>query len=106
VADITDGTVNTLGIGQIHDHFGPWIAAGTSTARHVYHPTEKSPEPTFGSRFGTACYFATCDAAVHFFDMAKVSPEVLHNLAMRADGNPAPAEDYGTASEWKEKQKQ
>jgi hypothetical protein len=77
VADITDGTVNTLGIGQIHDHFGPWIAAGTSTARHVYHPTEKSPEPTFGSRFGTACYFATCDAAVHFFDMAKVSPEVL-----------------------------
>jgi hypothetical protein len=47
--EITDGTVNTLGIGQIASDLGPWIAEGLSTARQVYPPTPERPG-SFGSR--------------------------------------------------------
>ena len=85
---LADGSVNILGIGQIRSHFGPWIAAGPSTSRYVYHPSDSPREPTFGGIEKDACYFATCDAAIHFVDMAGTEKTMLRYLTARADGHP------------------
>jgi hypothetical protein len=101
---ISDGTSVTLGMGQINSHFGPWIAAGPSTSRYVYHPSRDSKVPTFGSPHTGSCYFANCDAATYFLDMAKTDPKTLRYMADRADGNVIDRERvarYDTAAEWK-----
>lgn len=85
---LADGSVNTLGIGQIRSHFGPWIAAGPSTSRYVYHPSDNVRTPTFGGIEKDACYFATCDAAIHFVVMANTDKTTLKYLTARADGHP------------------
>ncbi len=84
ILDIKDGTSNTLGVGQIHDQLGPWIAAGSSTARRALHPKAKPQEPTFGSQYEGCAYFATCDAAPFFLDMASTDRDVLTKVATRS----------------------
>jgi len=104
IPDIRDGTSNTLGLGQIHSHFGPWIAAGPSTSRHVYDPSADSEAPSFGSPHVGGGYFANCDAYTYFLDMAKTDPKTLRYITERADGHPIDNEkvaSYRTASEWK-----
>ena len=51
IKDFPDGTSVTLAIGQIRNTLVPWIAAGTSTARFVYHPADKSGKPSFGGPY-------------------------------------------------------
>ncbi len=104
---IEDGTVVTFGLGQIHSELGPWIAAGPSTSRYVYHPSDEAKAPTFGSRYEGACYFARCDSSTFFLDMNKTPVKLLHNYADRADGailTDARRRDlalYPTAAQWK-----
>lgn len=101
---LADGSVNILGLGQIHSDFGPWLAAGPSTSRYVYHPSETPKAPTFGSLHEGACYFATCDAAIHFLDMAGTDPMTLRYLSGRADGHPIHSRKllwYKTAADWR-----
>lgn len=84
VLDIKDGTVYTLGIGEIHDHLGPWTAAGSSTARLVLHPDGKPKEPTFGSQYEGCAHFAMCDSWTFFLDMAGTDRDVLKRAASRS----------------------
>ena len=96
--------MNTLGLGQIHSDLGPWISAGPSTARLVYHPSAEVKTPTFGSPHVGGAYFANCDAYTYFLDMAKTNLATLRCLAARSDGRPIPTHEiprYGTATEWK-----
>jgi RNA polymerase sigma factor (sigma-70 family) len=104
ISDITDGTVNTLGIGEIDQSLGPWIAAGASTARFVFPPAAANKRPSFGSQYKDCAYFATCDASTYFLDMGRTDQRILGFLAERADGNVVNADDYygyPTLSAWK-----
>ena len=106
---ISDGSVNTLAVGQIHSQLGPWIAAGPSTSRHVYHPSDDSKVPSFGSRHEGGCYFANGDSYVYFLDLRKTPAVVLRDLAGRSDGTLIDHHKlprYRTAVEWKASLKQ
>jgi len=86
-AMIADGLSQTLAFGEIQNELGPWTAAGLSTARHVYHPTDRPTVSTFGGPFDGACYFATCDGAELFLDIARTPARALHALATRDGGD-------------------
>src|SRR5438132_228656 len=93
-------------VGQIHNSLGPWIAAGSSTARHTYHPTASDKTPTFGSQHEGCAYFANGDGFAYFFDMARTDERILGFLARRDDfpDGQVKADDYfryATASAWK-----
>lgn len=99
---IADGTSATFAIGQINDELGPWIAAGFSTARHVYHPSDVFMAPTFGSHYDGGCYFVNCDSYAYFLDIDKTPARTLHALATRAGGELIMGvAQYKTAAEWK-----
>lgn len=107
IGDIPDGTSFTLAIGQIHENLGPWIAAGSSTARFACHPSEPGQKSSFGSQYPGCAYFVNGDGFAYFFDMANTEKQILYFLAGRDDG-PAgaiKADDYlryASASEWKQ----
>jgi hypothetical protein len=99
---IEDGAVNTLALGQISEQLGPWIAAGHSTSRHVYHQNDTFTAPTFGSG-QLGCYFATCDSFAFFLDVDKTDADTFHALATRAGGEvilPNLVARYKTRKEW------
>ena len=103
-ATIADGTSSTLALGQIQDELGPWTAAGLSTARHVYHPTDRRTVSTFGGRFDGACYFANCDSYVYFLDIAKTPARTLYALTTRDGGEFVETDSivrFRDATEWK-----
>ena len=84
--DFTDGTSNTLGIGQIAEELGPWIAGGTATSRQLVHPWD-GLTPTFGSQYENGCYFANCDSASYFLVLEETPEEILRKLVTRAGGD-------------------
>ena len=103
-APIADGTSKTLAIGQIQDALGPWTAAGLSTARYVYHPSDRSTAATFGGPLAGACYFATCDGYVFFLDIAKTPARTVYAYTTRAGGEfdgLDPVIRFRDAAEWK-----
>lgn len=85
IADVTDGTVSTLGFGQIVNDLGPWIAEGLSTARQVFAPTAKAPG-TFGSQYKSGCYFVMCDSSPFFHKLDADADVVLQKAATRSGG--------------------
>jgi hypothetical protein len=108
IAGITDGTTRTLGVGEINDDVGPWIAAGASTARRLIHPAQQANEPTFGSRQHGCAYFATCDGFSFFVDIGRSNQVIVDGLPTRAGGEAGEATDYfrfPSAAAWKKDQK-
>jgi hypothetical protein len=86
IADIEDGTVNTLALGQVINDLGPWIAEGLATARQAHAPTDKHPG-AFGSLYHkNGCYMAFCDASARFMIFDEKTNAVLQWLAARNDG--------------------
>ncbi|MHC4401117.1 MAG: RNA polymerase sigma factor [Planctomycetota bacterium] len=113
-ADLKDGTVGKLALGQIHSHLGPWIAAGPATSRHVYHPSDRSDAPSFGSPYEGGCYLADLSASAYFRDMARTAPESLRLMtdreALYTRNQPSASREfrevrtkhcYATAAEWR-----
>ncbi len=86
VSQISDGTTNTLAIGQISKELGPWIAAGHSTARFIRHTGESEEEqpPNFGGVDHDAAFFVFCDGSMSFIDLLGSQPEGLKALATRS----------------------
>jgi len=75
-----------------------------STARHVYHPTDRPTVSTFGGRFDGACYFANCDSYVYFLDVAKTPVRTVHALTTRDGGEFVETDSivrFRDATEWK-----
>jgi len=104
VSEIIDGTSHTMAVGQVHDRLSPWIAAGPFSSRFVYHPSDKPNQPTFGSQFGGAAYFAFGDGASHFLLMGELLPRTLYALATRDGMEPFDGAEifrYPSAVEWK-----
>lgn len=104
VPGITDGTSRTLGVGQVNDELGPWIAAGPSTSRRLFHPSEPAPEPAFGSRYKGCAYFATSDGFSFFMDMGRSNKAIVDGLPTRAGGEAGESTDYfrfQSVAEWK-----
>ena len=104
IKDFPDGTSVTLAIGQIHDNLGPWIAAGTSTARFVYHPSDRNGKPSFGGPHVGCAYVANCDGYAYFLDMKRTDKKILRFMTERADGefvNMNDAFHYANSAEWK-----
>ena len=101
---IEDGSSCTFALGQINDELGPWTAAGFSTSRHAYHPSDTFTAPTFGSQYVGGCYFVNCDSYAYFLDIDKTGARNFHALATRAgweslDSSALPR--FNTATEWK-----
>ncbi len=100
---IADGTVNTFALGQVRDELGPWTAAGFSTARHAYHPSDSFTAPTFGSRYDGGCYFVNCDSVAYFLDIDRTGARTFHALATRSGGefvDRSALPRYKSAMEW------
>jgi hypothetical protein len=85
LADITDGTVSTLGIGQVNEDLGPWIAEGRSTARQLFEATKEMPA-SFGSDYGKGAMFATVDSMAGYFPFNKTTLPILQQMATRSGG--------------------
>ncbi len=104
ITDINDGTSATLAAGQIHSDFGPWIAAGASTARFINPPSERAKTPGFGSQHNGAAYFANGDGLIYFWDIGACRPDLVHAIAGRDDGILFDSDTaflrFTTASEW------
>jgi BlaR1 peptidase M56 len=94
VRDITDGTVMTLAVGQIHSDLGPWLAAGPSTARYAYPPEGSQGNPSFGSQFKQGWFAATGDASTWFVDAQRANGKGLQLLVQRNDRTPVSVDDY------------
>lgn len=86
IPDVRDGTSTTVAIGQIHDHIGPWIAAGASTARFLHSATERTDSLGFGSPYDHAAFFANADGFTYLLDLASSDPDALNALGGRHDG--------------------
>ncbi len=86
INEITDGTANTLAIGQINKAFGPWIAAGNSTSRFLYIEASLNDDATFGSSKDAGCFFANLDSHPYFLDLAHSSLEFVRALTTAAGG--------------------
>ena len=102
---ISDGTMSTLAFGQIHDHLGPWMAAGSSTSRFLFHPLERGESASFGSQYGDFCHVSKCDGHVNFMDIKNSTAIGLTAHVSRAGkdeqlliGN---LRNYKNVAEWK-----
>lgn len=82
-AAITDGTVSTLGFGQIDHDLGPWIAEGLGTARQLFAATKDMPA-SFGSGYGKGAMFATVDSMAGYFPINEESMPILEQMATRS----------------------
>ena len=104
ISQIGDGTSMTVAIGQIHDNLGPWMAAGSSTSRQLFHTSNQTDIPTFGGQHGPAAYFANCDGFPYFLDIAQTPSSQISMLARRDDGRASPDFEfrYKGITEWKE----
>lgn len=89
-SDIVDGTVKTLGIGQIKTELGPWIAAGLSTARYVYKPDDENAEPSFGGPFSEGWLVSFVDGSPYFLLAPELTSDGLRQLTTRGSSQPAP----------------
>lgn len=85
IADITDGTVSTLGFGQINHELGPWIAEGLGTARQLFAATKDSPA-SFGSKYGIGAMFATVDSMAGYFPINEKTQPNLQQMGTRSGG--------------------
>jgi hypothetical protein len=83
--DITDGTVNTLLVGEVNARFQPW--GHPVNWRDPARGVNRSPYGFGGAPGAGGAYFVMADASVRFVS-DRVSPEVL-----RALGTPAGGED-------------
>jgi prepilin-type processing-associated H-X9-DG protein len=86
IADITDGTSNTLMVSEASKSFGAWGAGGVGTIRgFVKKPYINGPDGIGGPSKG-GCNILFCDGAVRFIS-EKIDATVLENLARMHDGN-------------------
>lgn len=90
LADIVDGTSQTIGIGQIRSELGPWTAAGSSTSRYMYLPADETNEPRFGGPFSQGFLVNFVDAAPNFLLTETIAEVDLRQLTGRADREVAP----------------
>jgi len=89
IADIRDGTSNTLMVSEASKSFGAWGAGGVGTIRgFVKKPYINGPDGIGGPSPGGA-NMLFCDGSVRFLS-EKIDPTVLENLARMNDGNPIP----------------
>ena len=84
IPDINDGTSQTVAVGQIHDKPGPWIAAGSSTAR-FFNPISDKTQAGFGSSQAGLAYFANGDSTTYCLDLASTSTTEIDALSGRDD---------------------
>jgi len=87
VAQISDGSSDTLALGQISSELGPWIAAGKSSARFVSAADKNSEIANFGGAIPGTAFFVRCDGSVRFVDLTGTSPLGLQALATRSAGD-------------------
>jgi hypothetical protein len=85
IASITDGTVSTLGFGQVNSELGPWIAEGLGTARQLFAATKNSPA-SFGSEYGKGAMFATVDSMAGYFPINEKTQPILQQMGTRSGG--------------------
>ena len=83
--DFTNGTANTLFIGEVSANFQPW--GKPSNCRDPVRGINKSPHGFGGPPGSGGALFAMADGSVRFFS-DRVSPAVLKALATPDGGEP------------------
>ncbi len=84
IHDVTDGTSNTLLLGEVAGDFKPW--GHPANWRDPAQGINKGPQ-SFGNPNEKGGFFLFGDGTVHFIS-ENVDPEVLHRLADYKDGKP------------------
>lgn len=79
IRDFTDGTSNTVIVGDVGDKRGPWIQGGPGTIRpFTKQPYIKGPDGWGGHHVGGA-HFVLADGSVRFIS-EKIAPETMEAL--------------------------
>ncbi len=89
LADITDGTSNTLLAGDVRDGFRPW--GDPANARDPARGLQGTAD-TFGSYHVGGANFLLADGSVRFIGN-NIDPAVMESLATPDGGEPAPSFD-------------
>jgi len=88
LSDVVDGTVDTIGFGQIRTQLGPWLAAGSSTSRYVYFRPDEPRFPTLAGPWGQGYLVGLLDASPAFLVTETIPEAELRRFVGRADREP------------------
>ncbi len=79
IRDITDGTSNTIMIGEASKDYGEWGAGGTATIRSLTKKPYINGPDGIGGPFPGGCHFLMGDGSVRFVS-EKIDPKTLEAL--------------------------
>lgn len=79
IRDISDGTSNTLMVGEASKDFGPWASGGNSTIRPFTKKPYLNGPDGIGGPYKGGVNFALCDGSVRFIS-ENVDPSVIEAL--------------------------
>lgn len=83
--DFTDGTANTVMVGEVKANRGPWIQGGVGTIRPLNQQPYINGPDGFGSNSVGGCHFLLGDGSVRFVS-EKIDPTVMEALSTIAGG--------------------
>jgi uncharacterized protein DUF1559 len=87
LADITDGTSNTIMLGTVHDRFQPW--GSPTNVRDPALGINRSPDGFGGPKHWHGAMFLMCDGAVRFLKES-TDPKIMQALGTPAGGESIP----------------
>jgi hypothetical protein len=94
LADITDGTANTLLVGEVNANFKPW--GHPVNWRDPAKGINRSPYGFGGSPYTAGAYFSMADGSVRFVS-ERIDPQVLQALSTPAGGERIDASILGSS---------
>lgn len=90
IADIVDGTSNTMMTSEASGKIGPWISGGNATIRPLTKKPYINGPDGIGSPYRGGVHIGLADGSVRFVS-ENVDPTVFERLSTMADGQPIPS---------------
>ncbi len=85
IRDFTDGTSNTVMVGEVKVNRGPWIQGGPGTIRPLVQQPYINGAEGFGSNSTGGCHFLLADGSVRFIS-ENIDPAVMEALVTIGGG--------------------
>jgi len=87
IADIQDGTSNTMAVTEASKDFGPWGAGGSATVRSLTQKPYINGPDGIGGPYKGGCNVLFADGSVRFISEA-IDPSILEAIATIRGGEP------------------